>query len=133
MKRILGINDDRDACDCCGKTGLKRVVWIEDTESGEIRCFGTTCASKNTPELFGEIKKADKEDKHLEENAWMKAHRVYKNEGGKYHSEPDPRHKSLTMRVPDDRARLVEIKTLILRELRAGAPLWKSFDHLKAN
>jgi len=41
---IKGINDDRDFCMCCGRKGLKRVVWIEDTESGEIKHFGTTCA-----------------------------------------------------------------------------------------
>lgn len=60
-KRILGINDDRDFCQCCGKTGLRRVVWIENLETGTIRHFGTTCAGKNAPALFGEIKEAVKE------------------------------------------------------------------------
>lgn len=45
MKRILGINDDKDDCCCCGKTGLKKVVWIEDTETLTIEHYGTTCAS----------------------------------------------------------------------------------------
>jgi len=42
--RILGINDDEDYCSCCGKTGLKRVVWIEH-EDGSIDHYGTTCAT----------------------------------------------------------------------------------------
>ena len=54
-KRILGINDDRDFCQCCGKTGLRRVVWIENLETGSIRHFGTTCAGKNAPALFEAI------------------------------------------------------------------------------
>lgn len=58
--KIKGINDERDTCDCCGKTGLKKVVWIEDVDAGEIRAFGTTCAL-NPAKAFGldkEIKKA---------------------------------------------------------------------------
>ncbi len=58
--RVKGVNDDRDTCDCCGKTGLKKVVWIEDTETLEIRAFGTTCALSPV-KAFGlgkEIKKA---------------------------------------------------------------------------
>jgi hypothetical protein len=43
---IKGINDEQDSCSCCGKTGLKRVVWIEDTETGDINHFGTSCATQ---------------------------------------------------------------------------------------
>jgi hypothetical protein len=46
--RILGINDDTDTCECCGKTGLKRVVWIATVSEGgfvsEPVPHGTTCA-----------------------------------------------------------------------------------------
>lgn len=41
---VKGINDDESTCQCCGKEGLARVVWIEDTETGTLRHFGTTCA-----------------------------------------------------------------------------------------
>lgn len=41
---VLGVNDDESTCQCCGKEGLARVVWIEDNETGEILHFGTTCA-----------------------------------------------------------------------------------------
>ena len=61
--KVLGINDDRDTCDCCGKTGLKRVVWIEDTETLQVSCFGTSCAA-NPAKAFGlkkEIAKAVRE------------------------------------------------------------------------
>lgn len=49
---FLGINDDRDTCECCGRTNLKRVVWIEDTETGEVKHYGTTCAT-NPAKAFG--------------------------------------------------------------------------------
>lgn len=54
---IKGINDDQGSCSCCGKTGLKRVVWIQDNDSGDINHFGTTCAL-NPAKCFG-ITKAD--------------------------------------------------------------------------
>lgn len=50
--KFLGVNDDREHCECCGKQGLKRVVWIEDTETGEIKHYGTTCAT-NPAKAFG--------------------------------------------------------------------------------
>lgn len=39
-----GINSDRDYCTCCGKSDLKRVVWFEDNESGDLFHVGTSCA-----------------------------------------------------------------------------------------
>lgn len=44
--KFLGINDDKSFCQCCGRNGLQQVVWIEDTETGEIKHFGTTCANQ---------------------------------------------------------------------------------------
>lgn len=61
--KVKGVNDDKDTCECCGKAGLKRVVWIEDTETLEVRHFGTTCAT-NPAKAFGlkrEIGKAVRE------------------------------------------------------------------------
>lgn len=46
MKRfvVLGISDEVTACDCCGKTGLKRTVAM--TEDGDnVLFFGCTCAA----------------------------------------------------------------------------------------
>jgi predicted metal-binding protein len=43
--KILGVNDDRNFCECCGKVGLKRVVWIKNTETGEIVHYGTICVT----------------------------------------------------------------------------------------
>lgn len=40
---ILGICDDRNTCDCCGKTGLKKTVALDI--DGETVFFGTTCAA----------------------------------------------------------------------------------------
>lgn len=50
MYRIKGINNDVETCECCGKTGLKRVVWLvsvtQDGEESEATPYGTTCAAK---------------------------------------------------------------------------------------
>ena len=58
--KVLGVNDEQTECCCCGKTGLKRVVWIEDTEAGDIRHFGTSCAESPSKSfgLKSEIQKA---------------------------------------------------------------------------
>lgn len=44
--RCVGVNDEADACSHCGKTGLKRVAWLLDTEGAdEAAPYGTTCAA----------------------------------------------------------------------------------------
>lgn len=43
--KIVGITDEQEVCDHCGKTGLKRVVRMKH-DHGEEMCFGTRCASK---------------------------------------------------------------------------------------
>jgi hypothetical protein len=57
--KVKGINDEQDTCMCCGKTGLKRVVWIEDTDTGDINHFGTTCA-KSPAKAIGIGREIDK-------------------------------------------------------------------------
>lgn len=49
--KVLGVNDDTDTCEVCGKTGLKRVVWLERLDAdgnGESGPFaaGVDCAGK---------------------------------------------------------------------------------------
>lgn len=45
--RVVGVNDDADFCTCCGRVGLKRVVWIADSDfPGSPSHYGTTCAGK---------------------------------------------------------------------------------------
>lgn len=43
--KFIASNDDKDFCSCCGKQGLKRVVWLEHTETTEISHYGTHCAA----------------------------------------------------------------------------------------
>lgn len=48
--RYLATSDEGDACHCCGRTNLKRYVWLieldEDrNEIGDPAPFGTTCAA----------------------------------------------------------------------------------------
>ena len=61
--KVLGVNDDRDFCECCGKEGLKKVVWIEHCDTGDVQHFGTSCAASPV-KGFGlkkEIAKAGRE------------------------------------------------------------------------
>lgn len=48
--KVKGINSDSDTCECCGKTGLNKVVWIveidqDGNETSSPIAYGTTCAA----------------------------------------------------------------------------------------
>ena len=43
--KVKAVNDDRDYCECCGRKNLKKVAWIENEETGEIKHFGVVCAT----------------------------------------------------------------------------------------
>jgi len=81
--KVLGINDDKSFCECCGKDGLQRVVWIEDTETGEIKHFGTTCAASPKKgfdlkeEIKQEIRRFDYAQKAILSWAWNLYRKVY--------------------------------------------------------
>lgn len=84
--KVLAVNDDKDFCECCGKQGLKRVVWIEDTETQEIKHFGTTCAAAPV-KGFGvekEIRSAISTFKARQQALWGWAHKMYRKLGGDY-------------------------------------------------
>lgn len=42
--KLLGITDETDTCDLCGKTNLKRVIVLETEDGGEVR-YGSDCAA----------------------------------------------------------------------------------------
>lgn len=44
MWTIKGINDEQTACDCCGRTNLKKTVVLSNGEQ-EVR-FGSECAAR---------------------------------------------------------------------------------------
>lgn len=49
--KVLGVNDDTDNCECCGRTGLKRVVWLERLDfdgngDGGPFAAGVDCAAR---------------------------------------------------------------------------------------
>ena len=49
---LKGINSDTETCEKCGKTGLKRVMWLEvlDEEgngTGSVIPMGTCCGAKS--------------------------------------------------------------------------------------
>ena len=85
--KILGICDDVNACDCCGKSGLQKTVAIENCETGSIGYFGTSCAMQPS-KCFGFEKKemaaAISHFKSAQQTMWAKARRIYKERGGKF-------------------------------------------------
>jgi len=42
----IGTNDEKDHCEKCGKTGLKRVMWFFDDITGKDWALGTTCGAR---------------------------------------------------------------------------------------
>jgi len=43
--KLLAINSDSEVCEICGKSHLKRVMWIETEETG-VRAYGVCCGTK---------------------------------------------------------------------------------------
>lgn len=43
---MVGITDERDTCELCGKKNLKRCVVLEDTDTHGIVYYGTDCAAR---------------------------------------------------------------------------------------
>jgi hypothetical protein len=44
--KIVGISDDQNVCECCGKKNLKKVIHLEDIETGYTVAYGVVCAAK---------------------------------------------------------------------------------------
>ena len=84
--KILGICDNMNSCDCCGKTDLQKTVAIENCETGSIGYFGTSCAMQPS-KCFGfekrEINSALSHFKAKSIAYYSKVSRIYKERGGK--------------------------------------------------
>lgn len=46
MLTILGVTDEITICECCGKKNLRDTVCLEETETGEVKYFGSICAAR---------------------------------------------------------------------------------------
>lgn len=88
--QVLAVNDEKDFCECCGKKGLKRVVFIEDTETNEIKHFGTTCAIDpyKSFDVDSEVKQAIRKFDGEQQVFWSRVNAEYKARGGKYAVHP---------------------------------------------
>jgi predicted metal-binding protein len=92
--QVVGVNDENDYCECFGKKNLKRVVWINDTESGEVKHFGTTCATRPAKgfDVEKEVKAAiEKFDRRVQMVNHL-THYEYKRQGGKMIVHPTKEH-----------------------------------------
>jgi hypothetical protein len=84
--QIQGVSDERDFCECCGKKNLKRVVFVLDTESGDIKHFGTTCVLSPAKgfDLKDELKRAIGAFEGEQAVRAAKTRIEYKRAGGAY-------------------------------------------------
>lgn len=83
---IIGVNDDKKYCMCCGKQNLKRVVWIRNDDTQEVKHFGTTCAL-DPSKGFGlerDIKAAINKANEAIKQATIATHKKYREMGGTY-------------------------------------------------
>ena len=88
--QVVAVNDERDFCECCGKKGLRRVVWVRDTETDEVKHFGTTCVLAPS-KAFGvekQVKAALDSFKAQEQAIFRAAYVEYKKRGGNYVAHP---------------------------------------------
>ncbi|WP_247391853.1 hypothetical protein [Ralstonia pseudosolanacearum] len=88
---VLAVNDDRDFCECCGRRGLKRVVWVRDRETDDVKHFGTTCvlAPSKAFGIEADIKVAIARFESREKAVNHMAYREYKLRGGTYVAHPE--------------------------------------------
>ena len=116
--KVLAVNDDRDFCECCGKTGLKKVVWIENTETGVIQHFGTSCAAAPAKgfESDKEIKAAVRKFEDIVRGCAMVATHQYRAAGGLYVTGKDA-----FSRAPADRAAWQRFFDALIAQSRAAA------------
>jgi hypothetical protein len=89
--QVLAVNDKATFCECCGKNGLARVVWILDTETGEEKHFGTSCAARPAKgfDCGAEIKVAVASHNAALKAAYGRAARAYRAAGGTYEQGRD--------------------------------------------
>lgn len=113
--QVLGVTDDKDFCQCCGRQGLKRVVFIENTETNEIKHFGTTCALAPAKgfNVDKQVKVAISRFEGAQRQFWSRVNMEYRRRGGQHVANPaKPGYF-----MPTDPA----LKDRVAAEFRAGA------------
>lgn len=131
-KEILSISDDETNCCCCGKTGLKRVVYIRDTTTGDVAWFGTTCAEKQAGVLFGEMKQIlhlkvlEKNERILEELRttpefihWSAREKEWNRFRSAHNIKPGAKHYNLYSRFIRDTERAMNKRHRLISEQNA--------------
>jgi hypothetical protein len=76
--RLVGVTDERDSCDCCGRTNLKRVVVLHD---GDDHVFiGPHCAAKLLGKPVGDVNRQATAAQRQRERAERTARRAAQRE-----------------------------------------------------
>lgn len=74
---VIGSTDDVDACDCCGRKGLKKTIVLRPDNSTEVVYFGTSCAAlamkRTAKEIKALVRVAEDADRAARERAYREA------------------------------------------------------------
>lgn len=72
--RILGISDDCDTCDCCGRSGLKRTVALDAGQGGPAFHYGVNCAARALGKPAARVERlAEQREAERKQAAWAAA------------------------------------------------------------
>jgi hypothetical protein len=78
--RLVGVTDERDSCDCCGRTDLKRVVVLHDGDDHVF--FGSHCTARLLGKPVGDVNReataGQRQRAHAERTARQAAQREAK-------------------------------------------------------
>ena len=79
--KVKGVNDDTDTCELCGKTNLKRVVWMaplsSDGEEGGVQAIGRCCAAKLLRTTTTQVQRmAEQADANAKEAELRQVHEI---------------------------------------------------------
>lgn len=79
--QVLAVNDKADFCECCGRQGLKKVVWVLDNETGEHKHFGTFCVLAPSKafgldkQVAASVREFDRTQAASRKAAWLNANK----------------------------------------------------------
>ena len=80
--KVMGTNSDHDTCNHCGRTGLKRVVWLQAVDSdgndiGDVEPIGTSCAATLMRRTTTQVTRlAEQADRDAAEAERRKVHEI---------------------------------------------------------
>lgn len=112
MFKVLRVDGSMDFCECCGKEGLEKVFWVENSETGEVKHFGMYCV-KSPQKGF------DVEEVKLALNTYNKEQRKLKKEQDRAHMVKFHENQSREKQEREE-----HFQAVLRGECEPNRPLW---------